>query len=232
MLGEEITYKITVTNDGNLTISNVKVEDKLTGDEWTVDSLAPEASKTFTTSYTVTEEDILAGSVKNEATATGDNESEDPTDPGDDDTDDPTEDAKPSLKVEKETTSKPKNGKAYALGEKIAYKITVTNDGNLTITDVKVEDKLTGDEWTIGSLEPKASKEFTAEYTVKEKDLKAGSVKNVATANGDNPSDKPTDPGDGDTEDPTDNPTEPDVPDFMVPLGAGLGGLSSGETIE
>ena len=80
------------------------------------------------------------------------------------------------------------------------------------------------------SLEPEASKVFTAEYTVTQKDIQAGSVKNVATADGDNPSDDPTDPGNGDTEDPTEKPLVP--PDFMVPLGAGLGGLNAGETIE
>ena len=205
-LGETITYKITVKNDGNLTIKNVKVEDELTGLEETIASLAPGESEEFTTSYTVTEEDILAGSVKNEATADGDNDSDDPTDPGDDEVEDPTEDPKPSLSVEKTTTSKPADGKAYVLGEKITYKITVKNDGNLTIKNVKVEDKLTGDEWTIDSLAPNASKEFTAEYTVTEADILAGSVKNEATADGDNDSDDPTDPGDGDAEDPTEDP--------------------------
>ena len=52
--------------------------------------LAPGESKAFETSYTVTEADAVAGSVKNEATADGDNESEDPTDPGDDEVEVPT----------------------------------------------------------------------------------------------------------------------------------------------
>ena len=206
MLGEEITYKIVVTNDGNLTITDITVKDELTGDEWTIDSLAPEASETFTASYTVTEEDILKGSVKNEATADGDNPSEDPTDPGDDDTEDPTEDPKPSLKVEKTTTSTPADGKAYVLGETIEYEIVVTNDGNLTITDITVKDELTGDEWTIDSLAPEASETFETSYTVTEADIIAGSVVNEATADGENESEEPTDPGDDDTEDPTEEP--------------------------
>ena len=52
-------------------MTNVKVVDELTGDEWEIASLAPGASEEFDTSYTVTEADILAGSVVNTATAEG-----------------------------------------------------------------------------------------------------------------------------------------------------------------
>ena len=205
-LGEKIEYKITVTNDGNLTITNVKVTDELTGDEWTAASLAVGASKEFTAEYTVTEADILAGKVVNEATATGDNPSDKPTDDEPGTKEDPTEDPKPHLTVVKETTSEPENGETYALDEKIEYKITVTNDGNLTITNVKVTDELTGDEWTVKSMAPGESKEFTAEYTVTEADIVVGKVVNEAIATGDNPSDKPTENEPGTKEDPTEDP--------------------------
>jgi len=78
-LGDEITYQITATNDGNLTITDITVTDALTGDEWTVASLAPGASSVFTASYTVTEADVTAGQVVNMATATG--TSPDPDEP-------------------------------------------------------------------------------------------------------------------------------------------------------
>ena len=201
-LGDEITYEITAENTGNLTLTNVKVTDELTGDEWTIDSLEPGASETFTATYTVAEKDILAGSVKNEATATADNPSDDPTDVTPGDTEDPTEEPKPELVITKKTKSEaPEAG--YALGDTIEYEITAENTGNLTLTNVKVTDELTGDEWTIDSLEPGASETFTATYTVAEKDILAGSVKNEATATADNPSDDPTDVTPGDTEDPT-----------------------------
>ncbi len=93
----------------------------------------------------------------------------------------------------------PANGETYALGEKITYKITVKNDGNLTVTKIEVEDELTGDTWTIDALKPGESKEFTAEYMVTEADILAGSVVNVATATGTSPDpdkpDVPVDPG-------------------------------------
>ena len=71
-LGEEITYTITVTNKGNVDFTNVKVEDALTGDEWTIETLAVGETKEFEASYTVTSEDILKGTVLNSVTAKGD----------------------------------------------------------------------------------------------------------------------------------------------------------------
>ena len=62
-LGETITYRITAANDGNLTLTDITVTDTLTGESWTVESLAPGKSETFETSYTVTEADLLAGKV-------------------------------------------------------------------------------------------------------------------------------------------------------------------------
>ena len=68
-----------VENDGNVTISDIKVTDDLTGDEWTIDALAPGEKQTFTAEYTVTDADVEKGSVKNVATATGiDPEEEEP----------------------------------------------------------------------------------------------------------------------------------------------------------
>ena len=59
----------------------------MTGDQWTINRLYPGMNETFTSEpYTVTETDILAGSVKNEVTANGTNLSEEPTNPGDGDT--------------------------------------------------------------------------------------------------------------------------------------------------
>jgi hypothetical protein len=74
-----------VTNDGNVTIRGITVKDDLAGIEISegegytlnadgtvgIDSLAPNASVTITAVYTVTGDDILAGSVENHAAATG-----------------------------------------------------------------------------------------------------------------------------------------------------------------
>ena len=71
VLDDEITYEIKVTNAGNVTLKDVQITDELTGDAWTVDVLAPGESKTFTTApYTVTVDDVVAGSVRNVAAGT------------------------------------------------------------------------------------------------------------------------------------------------------------------
>ena len=209
VLGEMIEYSITVTNDGNLTLDDVVVTDKMTGDEWTVESLAPGASESFTAEHVVTEADILVGKVVNDVTATGNPPDDKIPDPEDDDeVEDPTDEPKPSLEVTKKTTSTPADGKAYVLGEKITYEIVVKNTGNLTLTDDVVKDEKTGDEWKIDSLAPgETSTVFKAEYIVTEADILAGSVKNSVTATGNPPDDKIPDPEDDDeVEDPTEEP--------------------------
>ena len=192
-LGETITYKITATNDGNLTLTNVKVVDELTGDEWEIASLAPGASEEFDTSYTVTEADILAGSVVNIATAEGTSPDPDkpdvPVNPGEEE--EPTETEKPSLFVEK--TAQPDEDGVYNLGDEIHYVIKVTNNGNVTVNDITVKDELTGDEWQLDSLTPGESEEYHATYTVTEEDILAGSITNVATAEGTDPDEDPVD---------------------------------------
>ena len=209
-LGETITYKITVTNDGNLTITNIKVDDDLTGLHETIDKLEPGESKEFTTEYVVTEADILNGSVKNEATADGENESDDPTDPGDDEVDDPTDEKDAKLTLTKETTSTPADEK-YVLDEQITYKITAKNEGNVTLTNVKIVDELTGDEWTIDSLKPGESKSFdSAAYTITVDDVVAGSVKNVATATATDPEGETVN-AEAEVEDPTKKRDDNDV---------------------
>ena len=185
-LGETIEYSITVTNDGNVAYTGIEVSDDLTGKSWTIDSLAVGKSQTFTTSYKVTEADILAGSVANTATAAGDpiDDPKDPDNPktpeGEDtvttgDNDDPhgpvppVEKANPSLNVDKSPTNTPANGSTYGVGETITYSIVITNNGNVTLTGINVSDtmsNITGTQptlspATITSLAPGASQTYT-----------------------------------------------------------------------
>ena len=208
-LGEKITYTITVTNNGNVTISGVKLEDSLTGDNWTLGNIKPGETVTKKTTYTVTEKDIIAGKVENHATATGKEPGgKDITGEGEKTV--TTEESNPQITVTKETTSTPKNGKTYALGEKITYKITAKNTGNLTLTDVTVSDKLTGNTGDKafkidGKFKPGEEATFEASYTVKESDL-GKTVVNEATAAGKTTDPKNPEPGvtPGTTEDPVD----------------------------
>ena len=61
--GEEIEYTFTVQNTGNVTLSNVVVSDPLFGLTFGPVTLSPNASETFTHTYTVTQAAIDTGSV-------------------------------------------------------------------------------------------------------------------------------------------------------------------------
>ncbi|MCH7415888.1 hypothetical protein MM213_20475, partial [Belliella sp. R4-6] len=196
-VGDVIAYSIEVSNDGNVTLTNIEVEDPLTGLSETIAELAPGDSETFTTSYTVTQADIDAGSVLNVASATGTDPDGEPTDPTTDEEEVDGPGSNPSLVVVKTATSV--NGDAGAtsfseVGDVIAYSIEVSNDGNVTLTNIEVEDPLTGLSETIAELAPGDSETFTTSYTVTQADIDAGSVLNVASATGTDPDGEPTDP--------------------------------------
>ena len=197
-LGETVTYEIRAINDGNLTLTNVEVEDALTGDKWVIAEIKPgQRSTAMTTSYVITEADILAGGVANVATAKGDSpdpeKPEVPVDPGEKEV--PTATTGASLFVEK-TASASADGGTYGLGETVTYTITVTNNGNVTVNNIDVDDPLTGESWIIRSLAPNASQSFTTTYTLTEADIQRGQIVNTATAVGTDPSGNPvTDDG-------------------------------------
>ena len=88
-------------------------------------------------------------------------------------------------------TSKPENGKTYVLGEKIAYRVTVTNTGNVELTNIVLNDTLVPLE-PIERLAPGASQDIDYTYTVTEKDVAAGTVVNTVTGTGTTPDDSNT----------------------------------------
>ncbi len=75
-LGDTITFTITITNNNEYDVTDIEVEDPLTGATWQIEKLAAGAtSEPLTTTYKVTKEDVDAGKVHNVVTAKG----EDPT---------------------------------------------------------------------------------------------------------------------------------------------------------
>jgi gliding motility-associated-like protein/uncharacterized repeat protein (TIGR01451 family) len=175
--GQEIDYTITVTNTGNVTLTNVTVVDSKTGTVVNVGTLSPGESKQVEPVYTVTQEDVDRGSVSNEATATGESPNEGDDNPTD--TDEVTTPIAqlPSIVIEKKSDKT----EIFGAGEVVTYTLTVTNTGNVTLTDVKVSDPLTGLQETVGVLAPGASASFETEYVVTLDDMAKGSVTNVAT---------------------------------------------------
>ena len=212
-LGEEITYKITVKNEGQtVTINNIKVEDELVDKVWTIESLAPGAAYEITDiRYTVTEEDILAGSVVNvgvisEGTPVPPDTPDSPPETPPFTPDPPvivpveTEAPRAGLSITKEAVSSPALSEGYALNETVKYQITVQNTGNVTLTNVTVTDtKLKKQTWTVGTYDEELETytfapgatytlpEMDTTYIVAEADVTAGEIVNVATVTGKGP---------------------------------------------
>ena len=180
-VGDTIDYTFLVTNTGNLTLDPVSVDDPTTGPvTCPVTVLAPGESTTCTASYTLTQADVDAGTVHNEATASG-------TDPNGteviatDVVDTPLA-PDPSILLEKVAdTAGP-----VAAGDQVTFSFTVTNTGNVTLTNVRVIDPMVGTvTCATTTLAPGESTTCTAApYTVTAKDVRNGSIVNQATARG------------------------------------------------
>jgi uncharacterized repeat protein (TIGR01451 family) len=183
-VGNVVTYNFTVTNTGNVTLTNVNVTDPLSGLSVITPAsvtLAPGANQLFTATYTITQADLNAGSVVNTATATG----TPPNGPNVTDTDTETITANQTPSIDIAKVASPQ---AYsAVGDVITYTFTVENTGNVTLTNVNVTDPLVGLSSITPasvSLAPGLSQVFTATYSITQADLDGGSVVNTATATG------------------------------------------------
>jgi uncharacterized repeat protein (TIGR01451 family) len=174
--GEEVEYTFVVTNTGNVTLSNVEVNDPLFGLNFGPVTLAPNAFETFTFTYTVTQEAIDTGSVVNLATATALDTNGNPV--SDDDGETISAIQNPSILLEKSALPL-----TYSTaGEEIEYTFVVTNTGNVTLSNVEVNDPLFGLTFGPVTLAPNATETFTYTYTVTQAAIDSGSVVNLATA--------------------------------------------------
>jgi len=166
--GTTVNYNFVVTNNGNVTVTNLSINESafdgdsainpLSGGSATVASLAPAASTTFVGTYTVTAGDIADegggdGNLDNTANATatapaiggGTQTVDSPDDTASFDL----EDAAATMTVAKDATAV--NGAPLAdpltanvaVGDVITYTYTVTNTGNVPLTDVTLSDNVT-----------------------------------------------------------------------------------------
>ena len=196
-----INYAFTVTNTGNVTLTNITLTDinaSVVGGPIT--SLAPGASDsaTFNATHEVTLADMTAGQVVNQATATGTppggGSVSDLSDPNDITEDDPTVTpvvVNPSIALVKTVESIATNDQGTPLNTsddtlEITYAFAVTNTGNVTLTNIQVTDPMVTVTGALTSLDPMEtdSTTFRAVYTVTPADIAAGQVVNQATASG------------------------------------------------
>jgi uncharacterized repeat protein (TIGR01451 family) len=211
-VGDVLTYQIVVTNTGNVALTDIVVSDPQatsTGGS-PIATLDPGASATVTASYTVTQPDLDAGSFTNTATTTG---TFGETELSDSDDETVIADQIPAIQLLKDGVFVDGNNDGFAqVGETVVYTFTVTNTGNVTLTDVTItDDKVTvvGDPLT--SLAPGMSNSgtFTASYVLAQADIDKGVVLNLALTDGKGPKGKAVN---ATSTDPTsvDTPTDPE----------------------
>jgi gliding motility-associated-like protein/uncharacterized repeat protein (TIGR01451 family) len=196
-VGETVVYTFTVTNTGNVTLTDVTItDDKVTvvGDPLT--SLAPGMSNsgTFTASYVLAQADIDKGVVLNlaltdgkgpkgkavNATSTDPTSVDTPTDPECQTCTETVIPQNTSISIVKQADKTV----ISQIGEVINYTLTVTNTGNVTLTDVTVTDPLTGLGETVGTLLPGQIEVVLTSYTVTSSDIDKATLVNVATVKG------------------------------------------------
>ncbi|WP_047522908.1 DUF7507 domain-containing protein, partial [Microbacterium sp. ZOR0019] len=225
-VGETIDYSFVILNTGNITVTDVSVDDPKAG-AVTCDpiTLAPGESVTCTADnpYTVTEQDIIDGGVVN--TATGNATTPpgvDPITPPTDTETTPTALAGAAMTLEKSASLNDTNGNGLAdAGETIDYSFLLTNTGNITLTDASVDDPKAGAvTCDPSSLAPGDSVTCTtdAPYTVTERDVIDRGVLNTATGNAMTP------PGVDPITPPSDTIVTPTGPVPSNPGGGGDGG--------
>src|SRR5690606_34431731 len=200
VVGDYIRFEIAVTNTGNVTLANVVVTDDnaeiVSGAP--IASLAPNATFTVIARHQVTQADIDAGTVVNQAKVIGNDPDGNPIPevPSDNpDTPQPNDPTvveltnTPSLSLTKRATGEG----PYVLGQFVNYEITVRNTGNVTLTDIIVADD--NAELTAGTpiavLAPNATATVIARHQITQADVDAGTVVNQAKVTGNDPDGNP-----------------------------------------
>ncbi|NJX14654.1 DUF7507 domain-containing protein [Tamlana crocina] len=207
-VGETITYTFSVTNQGNVSIANVVLDDPLlggsiallSGDDDADNELDVTETWIYTSNYTITQTDIDTGSVSNQATVTGiSTGGADVSDLSDDDSileDDITETVlcqSANIALIKTGVLNDTNGDSCSnVGETITYTFTVTNQGNVSIANVVLDDPLlggsiallSGDDDTDNELDVTETWIYTSDYSITQADIDTGVVSNQATITG------------------------------------------------
>lgn len=237
-VGETISYTFQVTNEGNISVPLVELWDTMlgglmilvSGDDDADDELDVNETWWYTADYILTQSDIDAGVVNNQATLTGTNIMDGTmlTDLSDDDNameDDVTSTAicqSGSISLEKVGVFNDDNRNGFAEeGETLTYTFTVYNTGSITLYNISIEDPLPGiviEGGPIISLAPGEIDDFTftATYTLTQEDINNGEITNQAIAtstgaDGETYTDTSDDPNNFDDFD-NNNDGEPDDP--------------------
>ena len=186
--GDVLTFTVTATNTGNVTLTNVHVTDPLTKpSSVNCESVPINGTCVLTGTYTVSANDAKNGTIGNTGTATATQITQQisstlntPVAPP------PT--PNPAMTVVKQLTHNADNDDSgnVSVGDVLTFTVSATNTGNVTLTNVHVSDPLTTPNSKLCvSVAVGATCVLTGTYTVTASDASAGSITNTgaATAN-------------------------------------------------
>lgn len=184
--GQTLNYRYRVTNTGNDTLSGIGIsDDKVTTTiTCTATSLAPGVSTNCFGSYVVSQADVDAGSVTNTAHASGTNTM------GTTVTSTPSSATVPAIQTPKLSITKSGSPTSFSsVGTDITYTYVITNNGDVTITNLAVSDDVITSAISCNAttLAPNASTNCTGHYVTTLADLDAGEIINTAHASGKDP---------------------------------------------
>lgn len=216
-VGDILTYRITVTNSGNVTLSSVDVTDSLVAGTCVTGAIAPgDNDQSCFFEYTVDQADIDAGEVENTATGSAQpvTAGADPV-VGSDDLTSPGPTPAGALELIKSGTLDLGGDGVASPGDVITYSFTVRNSGNVTLSDVAITDAQAGSityaaaddgdgDNDIDTLAPGAVATVTGTHALTQGEINAGEATNTALATGSDPDGTPVtdisdsaNPGDG-----------------------------------
>ena len=192
-----INYTLKVTNTGNVTLHNINITDPnaiITGGSPII-SLAPHTSATVTATHKLTQSDIDAGKVINQAVLNGTGPlgnpisklSDDPSTPA---SDDPTiTPIIPSGSIGLVKTA----ALLSANGNIVNFTFKITNTGNVTLRNIELNDPLLGGAISINNvaLPPAISIVISKAYIITQQDRDRGQITNTATTRGITPNGSP-----------------------------------------
>ncbi|MFC5938707.1 SdrD B-like domain-containing protein [Corynebacterium choanae] len=207
--GDEVSYRFTVTNEGDVTVDGLVINDQLLTDRQVAitcaaTQLAPgETTICRSAKLSVTDADVEAGVINNVATVSAtvplrEVSNEDATIAVDSSVVTSQEStatvntARPALTISKTVTE----SRSYQVGEVIRYEIVVTNPGTIPVEKITVADKDLAERggsltcprpgFTTGQGRLAAGEKITCvgEETVTQQQIKQDSLTNTATARG------------------------------------------------
>lgn len=236
-VGAAMSFHFEVTNTGATTLRNVNVVEGeftgtgvLTGSTCEpIDYLAPGESYECDANYVLTQEDVDAGRFTNTASASGVNPEGSAVETKDDSTAVVEGTGSASLAFEKTVSAI--SAEDFKVGAKLVYTFTVENTGDVTITDVAIDESgFDGDgdlgaiacaQGSLAAIAPGEKVICTADYVLTQTDVDRGFVKNSASAGGK----VPPGGGEGGIE------TDPDEATGGPEGGAALSALSITKTV-